>query len=45
MEDNQSQPLKEIRVLLVEDETDIADLLMFILQRAGAAVTMHERTG
>lgn len=32
-------PLAGVRVLLVEDELDIADLLLFILQEAGAEVT------
>jgi CheY-like chemotaxis protein len=35
--------LKSIRVLLVEDEVDIAELLRFILENAGAEVTRLSR--
>jgi CheY-like chemotaxis protein len=33
---HQTQPLAGVKVLLVEDEIDIADLLLFILGEAGA---------
>lgn len=42
MEVNRSQPLKGVQVLLVEDEADIASLLIFVLQEAGATVTLCE---
>ncbi|MEH2155104.1 response regulator [Nostoc sp.] len=35
---NSLQPLVGTRILLVEDEPDIADLLIFILEAAGAEV-------
>ncbi|MEH2109120.1 response regulator [Nostoc sp.] len=35
---NSLQPLVGTRILLVEDEPDIADLLIFILEEAGAEV-------
>lgn len=35
---HQTQPLAGVTVLLVEDERDIADLLLFILNEAGAEV-------
>ncbi|MHC5734336.1 response regulator [Nostoc sp.] len=35
---NSIQPLVGTRILLVEDEPDIADLLIFILEEAGAEV-------
>lgn len=34
------QPLKDIQVLLVEDELDIAVLLTYLLEDKGAAVTL-----
>lgn len=39
-EASQQQPLKGILVLLVEDELDIADLLLIVLQAAGASVRL-----
>jgi CheY-like chemotaxis protein len=38
MQAQQGQPLSGVRVLLVEDEFDIANLLLFILVEAGAEV-------
>ncbi|MEJ6485969.1 response regulator, partial [Nostoc punctiforme UO1] len=35
---NSRQRLVGIRILLVEDEPDIADLLIFVLETAGAEV-------
>lgn len=37
-EANQQDLLEGIHILLVEDEPDIADLLLFVLQTAGATV-------
>jgi CheY-like chemotaxis protein len=37
---NMVQPLKDIQVLLVEDEPDIAVLLTYLLENEGAAVTV-----
>ncbi|MBD1847005.1 response regulator [Cyanobacteria bacterium FACHB-63] len=36
---HQTQPLAGVKVLLVEDECDMADLLLFILSEAGAEAT------
>ncbi len=32
------QPLKGVQILLVEDEFDVANLLLFVLERAGSTV-------
>jgi DNA-binding response OmpR family regulator len=42
---DQDQLLKNLQILLVEDEADIADLLMFVLEEAGAEVTLVTYAG
>lgn len=37
---NEPQPLKGIQILLVEDEPDVAALLLFVLQAAGSTVEL-----
>ncbi|UBF30615.1 hypothetical protein K9N68_36185 (plasmid) [Kovacikia minuta CCNUW1] len=37
------QPLTDVRMLLIEDEIDIADLVLFILKEAGADVVWTMR--
>lgn len=39
MEVRQPLPLRNIQILLVEDEPDIADLLLFVLESAGSTVS------
>jgi CheY-like chemotaxis protein len=43
MQARQEQPLAGVRVLLVEDEFDVANLLLFILAEAGAEVVWMMR--
>ncbi|WP_088889915.1 response regulator [Leptolyngbya ohadii] len=38
MQAQSAQPLASVRVLLVEDEFDVANLLLFILNEAGAEI-------